>query len=245
MAPKRQDDAPSAEMVTTEPEQKPEGRESNAALMKKASSVKSMLESYRPQIAQALPRHINPDRMLRIALTEGQRPEILACHTGSLIAAVLQSAQLGLEIGGGLGQAYLVPFWNKDTKRKEVQLMPGYRGLVHLVRATGKVEGFEARVVYAKDTFDLAYGLVNQLIHRPFIPRPDKGEKDDAGHVIGAYSIARFKGGEPQFDWMTYAQLESIRGRSKAKSGPWVTDTDRFLASPGKASQLACFEVVP
>ncbi len=82
-----------------------------------SQETKEMLEGYRPQLLAALPKHISVDRMIRIALTEGQRPEIMKCHRGSFLAAVLQACQLGLELGMGLGHAYLVPFWNSKTKR--------------------------------------------------------------------------------------------------------------------------------
>ena len=192
---------------------------------KRAELVKTTLEQYRPQIAAALPRHISPDRMLRIALTEGQRPEIMKCHVGSFVGSVLLASQLGLELGSGLGQAYLVPFWNKKTKRDEVQLIPGYRELVHLVRQTGKVDKFAAHVVYARDTFDLSFGVVDTLVHRPFIAKP-KMKNKNPGPVIGAYAIVGFLSGTPQFEWMSLEQLEEIRQRSKAKdAGPWMTDT--------------------
>lgn len=195
-----------------------------ASMQKKAETVKTMLESYRPQLAAALPAHLSVDRMIRVALTEGQRPEILKCHVGSFIGAVLLSAQLGLELGSSLGQAYLVPFWNNKTKRDEVQLIPGYRGLVHLVRQTGQVDKFAAHIVYARDTFDLTFGIVDSLVHRPFIAKA-KAKNQSPGPIIGAYAIVAFKSGTPQFEWMSVAELDLVRARSKAATkGPWVTD---------------------
>lgn len=195
-----------------------------------SEETKELLEGYRPQLLKALPKHISVDRMIRIALTEGQRPEIMKCHRGSFLAAVLQACQLGLELGMGLGHAYLVPFNNWKTKRDEVQLIPGYRGLIHLIRQSGMIEKFEARIVYARDNFTLSYGLADSLIHRPYIERGRKSKKAAGpGAIIGAYAIARFKGGEPLSEWMPIATIEAIRARSKAATkGPWVTDYDEM-----------------
>lgn len=220
-------------MTEEQPKAEPKAelvRESGFA--KASKEVKAMLEGYRPQLLAALPKHISVDRMIRIALTEGQRPEIMKCHRGSFLAAVLQSCQLGLELGMGLGHAYLVPFWNNKSKRDEVQLIPGYRGLVHLIRQSGMIEKFEARIVYERDTFDISYGIADSLIHRPYIERPNKRKTKRApgpGAVIGAYAIARYKGGEPQSEWMPVLTLDAIRARSKAATrGPWVTDYEEM-----------------
>ena len=73
-------------------------------LQKKAATVRSLLEKSRGQIALALPKHMNADRMLRIAMTSIQRnPALLDCEPISLVGAVIQSSQLGLEPDGVLG----------------------------------------------------------------------------------------------------------------------------------------------
>lgn len=220
-------------MTETTTEQPPKAEiaaPAKSGFARASQETKEMLEGYRPQLLAALPKHISVDRMIRIALTEGQRPEIMKCHRGSFLAAVLQACQLGLELGMGLGHAYLVPFNNWKTKRDEVQLIPGYRGLIHLIRQSGMIEKFEARIVYARDTFDLSYGLADTLIHRPYIERGRKSKKAPGpGPVIGAYAIARFKGGEPISEWMPVAALDAIRARSKASTkGPWATDTEEM-----------------
>ena len=72
---------------------------------------------------------------------------------------MIQSSQLGLYVDGVLGHAYLVPYWNGKEKRREVQLIPGYKGLIDLARRSGSVESISARVVYKNDDFDFEYGL--------------------------------------------------------------------------------------
>ena len=190
----------------------------------KVNTVRNLLEKCKSQIAMALPKHMTPDRMMRVAMTEIQKtPALLDCSPVSLVAAVIQASQLGLEIGV-LGQAYLVPF------KGSVTLIPGYRGLVQLARRSGEIVSIEARIVHAKDLFSVAYGLNPDLTHKPWMPTPDeKVTKEGPGPVLCAYACARFKDGGYQFEVMSLRELDAIKNRSKAvSSGPWVTDTEEM-----------------
>lgn len=180
---------------------------------KKAETIRTLLEKAKPQIALALPRHLNADRMLRIAMTSVRRtPALLHCNPQSLLGAVVQAAQLGLEPDGVLGHAYLIPF------KEEVQLIVGYKGMVDLARRSGQLSTIFARVVYSRDQFEYAYGLTERLEHIP------SGEADP-GEVVAVYAVARLKDGGQQFEVMTRREVDEIRQRSRAKdSGPWVTD---------------------
>ena len=52
----------------------------------------AMLEQFKGEIARALPKHINPDRMARIALTAFRMtPKLGECDPRSVFAAVIQS----------------------------------------------------------------------------------------------------------------------------------------------------------
>lgn len=179
----------------------------------KQENVKALLEKAAPSIAAVLPKHLTVERLTKVALSATARtPALLACSPHSLVRAVMQGAELGLEVGGLLGEAYLVPF--KDT----IQLIVGYRGLVKLARQSGALTSIEAYTVHARDVFELEYGLEPKLVHKPFLT-------GDRGDVVAVYAIARFKDGGRQVDVMTAAEVEAVRDRSAAaKSGPWVTD---------------------
>ena len=86
-------------------------------------------DQFKKQLALAVPKHLSPDRMARIAATELRKtPALLNTTPASFLGAVMQSAQLGLEPGSALGQAYLVPYGN------QCQLILGYRGMIDLAR---------------------------------------------------------------------------------------------------------------
>lgn len=186
--------------------------------------IRNLLEKAKPQIAMALPRHITADRMIRVALTSIQKtPKLLECNQISLLGCIVQAAQLGLEPDGITGFAYLVPFWNSKKKITEVQLIPGYKGLMNLARRSGEIGAIEARVVRQKDTFDYAFGIKPKLYHKP-------AHDLDAGEITHVYGIAHFKDGSmPQYDVMTIEEINKIKGRSKAgESGPWKTDFEEM-----------------
>ena len=105
--------------------------------MTQALTIQGLLQNYKDQIALALPRHMNPDRMARIALTIIRKNRSLQeCNPVSLFGAIIQASQLGLEVGI---HAHLVPFYNKATKQTEVQMIPDYRGMMHLARNSGQI----------------------------------------------------------------------------------------------------------
>lgn len=171
------------------------------------------LAEKRGAIAGRLPSHMNPDRLIKIALTAAAKnPKILDCDRESVMLSVMQAAELGLEPGGALGEGYLVPYG------RTCQFIPGYRGLISLARRSGQIISIEAHAVFEQDEFTVEFGLDPKLIHRPTM-------KAERGVVIAFYSVAKLQGGGIQYDYMTKADVDAIRSRSKASgSGPWVTD---------------------
>mgnify|MGYP005656857379 CR=1 FL=1 len=186
----------------------------------KVASVRALLEKSKPQIAMALPRHINPDRILRIAMTSLQKnPKLLDCDPTSFLGAVIQSAQLGLEPDGITGQAYLIPYWNGKKKRNEVNFQAGYQGLMDLARRSGEISNIIPRVVYEKDEFEYHFGLDKDYLKH--VPTTEV----DAGKPTFVYCIVRLKDGSVQYEVWPVAKVEAHRKKFSRSSdnGPWVT----------------------
>jgi recombination protein RecT len=200
--------------------------------------VKSELEAIRPQLEEVLPAKMDPDRFLRVVTGAVlKNSDLLKCDRISLFRAVLEAAQLGLEPTGLLGSAYLVPY--RVNGRLQATLIPGYRGLIDLARRSGEIESIYAQVVHAKDYFRIRQGTEPGIDHETYIPPadadpgsedPERAEAADPGPIIGAYMVAvlRDRSGNPsvrQIEWMTRAEIEAVRKRSRASaSGPWVSD---------------------
>ena len=177
------------------------------------NTVTNMLTGQFKVIKSALPRHMTPERMCRVALNTIRRtPELLECAPETMVAAIVEASSLGLEIDSR-GQAYLVPFRNKYTGRKEVQLIPGYKGLADLAYRSGRVDSIFAEVVCENDKFRFSLGLNPTLEHTPSL--------EDRGKLIAVYAVARMKESAPQFVVMGKGDIDKIKKASKAGGGPW------------------------
>lgn len=188
------------------------------------ATIYNHLKKMEPEIRKALPRHMDADRLARIAFTVIRtNPKLLQCTLPSLLGAVMQAAQLGLE-PGILGHCYFVPFWNDKIKKHEVQFLIGYRGMIDLARRSGEVQSVVVHEVYENDYLEIQYGLEEKLVHVPWHLRKDE-RFEDGGEIRGFYMVARFKDGGYHFHYMPKAEIDSHRKRSKAaENGPWVTD---------------------
>jgi recombination protein RecT len=193
-------------------------RQAITPYQKRVNDLAAYLEARKSKLAEVLPRTLTPERLVKIAIQAvAKTPDLLKCDPGSIYLAVHHAAQLGLEPGGPLGGAYLVPY------KATCQLIVGYRGLIDLARRSGQILSIEARVVRDGDTFTLEYGLSPVLTHKPNLKATTPGE------LQFVYAVACLRDGGKQCEVMTRAEVDAIRNRSKAsKSGPWVTDYEEM-----------------
>lgn len=181
------------------------GRVSVAAVPQVIQALQS--EGFKKQLALALPKHLNAERMIRIALTEARKtPKLLECDVGSILASVMTLGQLGLE-AGVQGQAYLVPY--NDRQRGMVcQPIPGWKGLVDLVSRAGRATVW-TDAVYEGDEFKYRKGDRPSIDHIP----SDDGDQDDR-KLTHCYAVGRVKGAEfPIIEVWSRARLEKHRDR--------------------------------
>ncbi len=209
------------------------------------NSFPALLERSKSEIAKALPRHLNPDRMARIALTAFRtNPKLGECDPMSVLSAVVQASQMGLEIGM-MGEAYLVPY------KKECQLIPGYAGLMKLARQSGQVSDIYAHEVRENDVFHLRLGMSRELVHEPL---QGKGGFPAAielrGEITGFYAVCSFKDGSSTFVAMSAEDVNRIRDRSNGykmakqygKQSPWDTD---YVEMGKKTAIRALAKIMP
>ena len=174
---------------------------------------KESLDNFR----MALPQHVMPERLARLALTEiKNKLALVNCDRQTLYGAIIEAGQLGLDIGVR-GQCWLVPFKNK------VNLMIGYQGLVDLAWRSAKISSLVTGIVWGGDEFDYELGTRRFVHHKPALDQ----DLTDPENIVAAYAIIDPLplGGNPMIDVMSKLGIERLRNRSKAKgSGPWVTD---------------------
>ena len=212
-------------------------QESGKQVAKEAGGtlVRDFFQANKAAIAAVLPKHITPEWMTGVALRALRtNPKLLDADIASLFAATITCAQLGLEPNGPQRHIWLIPYWNGKRKKTEVQVIPGYAGLIDLALRSGKIRTIYAMAVYSNDKFEIEYGLDTKLKHIPFLG-------GDRGDMMGAYAVAQYVDGGAAFEYMTMPQIERIRDNSKgyqdalkyAKDGqppnsPWVQHSEEM-----------------
>lgn len=140
----------------------------------------AFLEKLKPQLAVALPRHMNAERMSRLALTAfSTNADLQMCTPQSIAGSIMTAAQLGLEPGVN-GQGYLIPYKGQCT------FVPGWKGLVDLVSRAGRATVCTG-AVYPGDKFEYQLGDAPFCRH---VPSGDADEGDEFSHV---YAIGRVR----------------------------------------------------
>lgn len=190
-------------------------------------TLKAFLESegVTKQLAKALPSNLTADRLIRQTVSLVHKtPKLLKCTQISVLLGMMQSAELGLELSGPLGQGYLIPRWNgsKDKKCLEATFQIGWRGLSALAFRSGKVLDMPIRTVYAKDGLDVNMGSTQNLFHNPNLKDRDRGE------AVAYYTVVHLANGGMDFEIMTRAECELHRDKyaKRPEFGTWVWDTN-------------------
>ena len=195
----------------------------------KHRDIRTAILELKPVLAQALPKHLTPDRMIQMATNYvRQNPNIAKCTEQSLLGAIMQASILGLEPVAALGQVYFVPYKsNKGTRENpnwvdEVQFQLGYRGMLQLIHNSNCVKMIYAKCVYEGDTFEHEEGLHPKLKHIPASDRKPNARLTDV------YAVAHTKSGGIFFEVLKKYEIEDLRRRNRsqkdAPSGAWQTD---------------------
>ncbi len=177
------------------------------------------------RLSGALPEHMKPERMIRVALTAATRnPRLLDCSPESLGLALLTASQLGLEPNGR--DAHLVPYRNTKAGTTDCQLIPDYKGLIQLAYRSGQIDNVSAKAVFERDSFDYELGSNEHLRHIPT-------EEDEPGDLRYAWAMVRFKSGGAKFVVLNKRDIARRRKSSQTagrSDGPWQTHTEAMWA---------------
>lgn len=212
----------------------PEEMKNALAEAARPESLKDLIEFNAKELARALPEHMRPERIVRIALTCVRlNPDLAKCTPTSFLGSLFTAAQIGIEPIAG--RAWLLPFNNSRKKPdgswhtvKECQFILGYKGVTELFYRHEKTISLAWGVRHDKDTFKMELGSHAQLIHIPA-----DGER---GPVVGYWAMAKLINGGTPFHYMTLAEcLQHGMKHSKTwdkKNGkwfdnsPWVKDME-------------------
>jgi recombination protein RecT len=153
-------------------------------------ALQQYLVRHKQSLEFALPKHMNPERMIRLTLTAFSTNKALReCTPTSIFGSVVMASQMGLEIGVG-GQGFLVPYRAKNGNAWEMraQFIPGWQGLVDLAQRSGRSSVWTG-AVFEGDEFDF------QLGDSPFVKHKPGGESDDE-KLTYVYAIGKIKDAE-------------------------------------------------
>lgn len=214
--------------------------QNKAPAKKQNTTVRGLLMKMKGEIQNALPSYLPTEKFIRTALTAiNTTPKLAECTQDSLLAAIMNSAQLGLEFNTPLGEAYLIPYENKKTGIATVNFQIGYQGLLKLAYNTGQFKRITAREVKENEDFYINYGT-GEVKHEPCLT-------GDSGDVIGYYAIYQTKDGGQDVFYMSKEEakaygLEYSVPFKKSNKGPWV---DNFDAMAKKSCLIQVLKYAP
>jgi len=166
----------------------------------KSVPLKDLIQQSVKELGRALPAHLSPDRLVRIALTNIRlNPALASCTPESFLGALFTLAQLGLEPVAG--RAYLLPFKNSRKvggewkSILEVQAIVGYKGLVDLFYRHDKAVMLTWGVVHEGDDFEYRKGTGQFLHHTP--------ANKERGEIMGYWVAAKLQNGGEPFEYMS------------------------------------------
>lgn len=206
------------------------------------STLADDIRKMQDQFQLAMPRGAEAGQLVRDALTAVRKTKHLdQCESVAVLGSLMTCAQLGLRVGV-LGQAWVLPFWDKRAGIYQAQLIIGYQGYTELAHRSPKMASFIPRVVYENDDFDIDYGVQGTLVHKP----PKTGPR---GKAVGYHSIARYSNGGYDFLHMTQEEMDEHRDRfatTRRKDGsifgPWI---DHPQAMGQKTTQRLLAKYIP
>jgi recombination protein RecT len=200
-------------------------REEGQAPDRRPQSVLQVFDSpsFKAQIAAALPKHITPESMMRIALTEVRmNPDLQKCTVPSFMGAMLKAAQSGLR-PGMFGEGWILARWNSKLSSYEAQFQPGYMGLAQLAYRSSEVSEIATAAVYKADHFKYQLGSERRIEHVPDLEAVHKDED-----IVAFYAVIKLVNGGILMEVMARRDVDYIRDtygpHTKAGKlvGPWV-----------------------
>lgn len=203
--------------------------ETNGAVQEQQEddSIYAKVQRMEQQFQLAMPKGSEAAQLIRDAVTALRTTKNLdKCDPTTVLGALMTCAQLGLRPAvPGLGHAWVLPYWDNRNKCHRAQLIIGYQGYRELAQRSGQISTLIGRVVYANDTFDVDYGVADNLIHKPRLD-------GDRGEAVGYYSIVKYTAGGYAFWHMSKSEVLAHRNRYVKKNqqgeftGPWKDNFD-------------------
>lgn len=188
------------------------------ALPKNVSELRQRLMALLPGAKSRYPDlPITSSDIVLLARSAERNTELLHCQPATIMGALVEARSMGWTVDGLTGQAYLVPF------AKKAVLMPGYRGMMDLVRRSGVCEP-SMDAIHDCDVWQWS----GNTFDKPTIRASDVPDRRSRP-IVGAYAQGFFftQGFTKTFHW-TYQQILAHRDkysqgwkRNRKPDNPW------------------------
>lgn len=187
---------------------------STAIVKSKGETFRRYVEGREAHTRAILPAHLTPRRMTQLILAAAnENPRILDCKQSTIASAIKVLSELGLEPGGTLGLAYLIPYGRDLT----VQI--GYKGLCALALRSGMVRSITADVVYQSEVdqglFSFTRGPVS-VRHEGSL----SVDRTDPDQLVAAWCRIELMTDGVLIDVLTKAEIHARRAKSAAWQNP-------------------------
>lgn len=184
---------------------------------KKPLTIQELIQKSAEQLGKALPDHMKPERIVRLALTTLRlNPKLYECDPQSILGALFQAAALGVEPNVN-SEAWIVPYSVKGKKVAQFQL--GVGGYIKLFWNHKNAVGLIVETVCEKDEFE--YDLGNATVrhkHPPF--------NTNRGKAVGYYAKADLANGGKVVKVISRQEAEDF---AKRFSKCWDKDKKEFI----------------
>lgn len=181
------------------------------------NSLRELFNSNKDAILARMPRGVNAERLMKIAINAvTQNPKLLDCTRQSVMRSMLQCLELGLEPNTPLGQAYLIPF------KSDCTLVIGYKGYIGLAYKSNVIEYIDYGLVYSNEEYVIERGLNPIFKHIPIMDSAERGD------FIFAYCIIGISGSNRALLYtLTENEIKERERSSKmAGKGAWASSRD-------------------
>ena len=174
-----------------------------------------LLGARMPQFISSLMSMVNEDAYLKEAFFNAPM---------TVLQSAMRAAAYNLPIDKALGFAYVVPFWNSDTGRREAQFILGYKGMIQLANRTGAYE--RMNVIEVKEGELKSFDRLTEDVEMNWLYDDLKREKLP---TIGYLGYFRLINGFEKRIYMTVDKIkahEKKNRKGKNMSFAWANNFD-------------------
>ena len=148
----------------------------------------------------------------QLLVAANKNPKIYLCTAASIFEVLTDAAEMGLNVSGLTGEAYIIPYTSRKTNVTKAQLQVGYPGHLKILRRSEKIASVSADVIRENDTLVNRRGTNPEFIHEP--------AREDRGEITHAYALIHYHTGGCEWVVLDKAEIDERKDQSWGSSDP-------------------------